>query len=346
MSDSDIETESEMDVNDVLGFEEDGPRDAIDPSQYNPDELLLNIDGYEGPIDILLVMARDQKVDLAKISILQLTRQYLEFMERAKALNLDLAAEYLVMAAWLAYLKSRLLLPREETANGNQPSADQMAEALQFQLRRLESMKNAAVALFRRPYLGNGIYGRGTPEGLAIKTDITWDVSLFDLLKAYGEIRRRQEFSTFELPTFSIMTMEEALDRVGVMLGKLPRKGPYSAWVTMDSLMPEKVKDPLYGRSSRASTFTAGLELVKQGKVEIKQDGLFRPIYLRASYIDRDKVAAGEISPEDFEDEEVEGNANELAADVAEEIYDDEVDGADDAVDFDDEDTNNAEAGV
>ena len=287
MSDAMMDTDSAMELNDVIGFEEDPPRDGTEPGEYNPDELLLNIDGYEGPIDVLLVMARDQKVDLAKISILQLTRQYLVFVDRAKAMNLDLAAEYLVMAAWLAYLKSRLLLPREE-ATGNEPSADQMAEALQFQLRRLESMQKAAMALFKRPHLGNGIYARGMPEGLAIKTDVTWDISLFDLLKAYGDIRRRQEFSKFELPTFSVMSMEEALDRVGKMLGKLPRKGPYSAWVTMRSMMPEKIKDPLYGRSSMASTFTAGLELVKQRKVEIKQDGLFRPIYMRANYMERD----------------------------------------------------------
>ncbi len=310
MSDEMMDADSGLELDDVIGFEEDPPRDGMEPGEYNPDELLLNIDGYEGPIDVLLVMARDQKVDLAKISILQLTRQYLVFMDRAKAMNLDLAAEYLVMAAWLAYLKSRLLLPREES-KGNEPSADQMAEALQFQLRRLEAMKNAANALFRRPYLGNGIYTRGMPEGLGVKTDITWDITLFDLLKAYGDIRRRQEFSTFELPVFSIMTMEEALDRVGTMLGKLPRKGPYSAWVTMNSLMPEKIKDPLYGRSSMASTFTAGLELVKQGKVEIKQDGLFRPIYMRATFVDRDRVGGPDSEPSD----DIEQDNNPDAAD-------------------------------
>src|SRR5688500_9941313 len=136
------------------------------------------------------------------------------------------------MAAWLAYLKSRLLLPREKP-DGNGPTAEQMAEALQFQLRRLEAMQNAAQALFKRPQLGNGIYARGMPEGLKVQTDIIWDFNLYDLLKAYGDIRRRQDGATYEMPTFSIMSLGEALDRLGKMLGGLPRKGPYSMWVSL-----------------------------------------------------------------------------------------------------------------
>ena len=272
-----------------IPFEEDAPRDMAE-GDHHADELLLNIDGYEGPIEVLLVMARDQKVDLAKISILQLVRQYLAFVDRAAQLRLDLAAEYLVMAAWLAYLKSRLLLPRENT-EGNGPTADQMAEALQFQLRRLEAMQNAAKQLFALPQLGNGIYARGMPEGLTTKTEITWDFSLFDLLKAYGDIKRRQDFKTYELPTFSIMSLGEALDRVGKMLGALPRKGPHSVWITLQSLVPEKIRDQLLSRSSIASMFTAGLEMVKQGKADIRQDGPFRPIYLRANYEERSDVS-------------------------------------------------------
>lgn len=276
----------------TIPFEEDAPRDMAE-GDHHADELLLNIDGYEGPIEVLLVMARDQKVDLAKISILQLVRQYLEFVDRAAQLRLDLAAEYLVMAAWLAYLKSRLLLPRENT-DGNGPSAEQMAEALQFQLRRLEAMQMAAKQLFALPQLGNGIYARGMPEGLTTKTEISWDFSLFDLLKAYGDIKRRQDYKSYELPTFSIMSLGEALDRVGKMLGSLPRKGPHSVWITLQSLMPEKMKDKLLSRSSMASMFTAGLEMVKQGKADIRQDGPFRPIYLRANYEERSDVTAPE----------------------------------------------------
>lgn len=283
---------SDLDHIDVP-FEEDVPRDMAE-GEHHADELLLNIDGYEGPIEVLLVMARDQKVDLSKISILQLVRQYLAFVDRAAQLRLDLAAEYLVMAAWLAYLKSRLLLPREK-ADGTGPTAEQMAEALQFQLRRLEAMQSAAKALFGLPRLGDGIYARGMPEGLTSKTTVTWDISLYDLLKAYGDIKRRQDYKTYELPTFSIMSLQEGLERVGKMLGALPRKGPHSVWITLQSLIPENVRDQLFSRSSLASMLTAGLELVKQGKAEIKQDGAFRPIYMRASYVERSDVPATTI---------------------------------------------------
>lgn len=246
----------------------------------NLDQLLLHIDGYEGPLEVLLDLARSQKVDMSKISILQLVRQYLEFIERAKLYNLELAAEYLVMAAWLAYLKSRLFLPKEE--NSEEPSAEEMAQALQFQLRRLEAMQTAADALFVRPKLGDGVFARGQPEGVQIKTRTLWDVNLYDLLKAYGDIKRRTEDTTYDLPEFRLMSMENALSRMTKMLGNLPRKGVHSVWTTLHSFMPEGITDKLYVRSALASMFTAGLELAKQGKIEFRQDGLFRPIYMRA----------------------------------------------------------------
>lgn len=303
---------SDTDLIDSAVFEEDPPRmEMLEEGTHHADELLLNIDGYEGPIDVLLVMARDQKVDLSKISILQLVRQYLEFVDRAAQLRLDLAAEYLVMAAWLAYLKSRLLLPREKT-NENGPTAEQMAEALQFQLRRLEAMQNTAKTLFALPQLGKGIYARGMPEGLSVKTHITWDVGLYDLLKAYGDIKRRQEYSTYELPTFSIMSLQEGLERVARMLGALPRNGPYSAWITLQSLIPEGVRDRLYARSSLASMLTAGLEMVKQGKAELKQDGAFRPIYIRASYIERKETF--EIDAPANTDTDIQNNQDAVGA--------------------------------
>lgn len=267
-------------------FEEDPPRDfnpALLPEEGgDTDSLLLNIDGFEGPIDVLLEMARNQKVDLREISILQLARQYLAFIERAQDLRLDLAAEYLVMAAWLAYLKSRLLLPREKDESG-EPSGEAMAEALQFQLRRLESMRLAAEMLMKRPQLGLNVFARGEPEGLHTSYNATYKDTLFDLLKAYGDIRRRADASHYELPIFNVMTMEEAIERMAKMLGNLPKSGPHSVWTTLHSFMPENIQDPLLLRSSLASTFTAGLELAKQGKVEIRQDGLFRPIYLRSA---------------------------------------------------------------
>jgi len=259
-----------------LEFQEDPPRTQ---SVNEADALLLNIDGFEGPIDVLLELARNQKVDLLQISILQLVRQYLGFMERAKELNLDLAAEYLVMAAWLAYLKSRLLLPREDESVD--PSAEEMAEALQFQLRRLEAMQQAAETLMGQPQLGQQVFVRGAPEGVQVRTRVHWNVKLYDLLKAYGDIKKRAEASSYDLPEFQLMSMDSAMSRLTRMLGGLPRKGIHSVWSTLESFMPEGVKNKLYGRSALASTFTAGLELAKQGKMEIKQDGLFRPIYMR-----------------------------------------------------------------
>ena len=261
-------------------FEEDPPRVPLEEQEHEADALLLNIDGYEGPIGVLLELARNQKVDLMQISILQLVRQYLEFVERAKALNLELAAEYLVMAAWLAYLKSRLLLPRED--DGVDHTAEEMAEALQFQLRRLEAMQQASETLQKRPQLGQQVFARGMPEGVQIRTTTTWDVKLYDLLKAYGDIKQRAEGKNYDLPTFNLMSMDNAMTRLNKMLGGLPKKGLHSVWTTLESFMPEGIKDKLFGRSAMASTFTAGLELAKQGKLEIKQDGLFRPIYMRA----------------------------------------------------------------
>lgn len=258
-------------------FEEDPPRDVS--LAGDADHLLLNIDGYEGPIEVLLEMARGQKVDLMEISILQLARQYLTFVDRAKELNLDLAAEYLVMAAWLAYLKSRLLLPQEESAD--EPSAEDMAEALQFQLRRLEAMQDAAQALLSRPQLGDGIYARGMPEGLSVKTVTTWDAGLYDVLKAYGDIKRRKMGSNYDLPEFQLMSTEKALARLTRMLGGLPRKGMKSVWATLESFLPEGMTDKVFARSALASTFTAGLELVKQGRLEMRQDNAFRPVYMR-----------------------------------------------------------------
>lgn len=274
-----------MDASAEIPFEEDPPRaEILEAGLHHADELLLNIDGYEGPIDVLLTMARDQKVDLKKISILQLARQYLGFIDRAAQLRLELAAEYLVMAAWLAYLKSRLLLPREEGAPG--PSAEQMADALQFQLRRLEAMKKAAQDLFALPQLGRNIFARGMPEGLRVRLNAKWDAALYDLLKAYGDIERRKTEGHYELPEFHLMSMEAAMERMTRMLGRLPRKGPWSAWTTLHSFVPEDVKDRLYGRSSLASLLTVGLEMAKQGRIEIRQDGPFRPVYLRAA-VDR-----------------------------------------------------------
>ena len=267
-------------------IEQDNAKGAVIAAQVQKsqgddvDQLLLNLDGYEGPIDVLLEMSRNQKVDLAKISILQLVRQYLEFIERAKQRNLELAAEYLVMAAWMAYLKSRLFLPKDET--DDEPSAEDMAEALQFQLRRLEAMQNAAAMLMERPKLGQDIFARGQPEEVEERVTTQWRVSLFDLLQAYGAIERRKEDDHYDLPTFQLMSTERAMSRLEEMLGALPKKGQNSVWATLHSFVPdESQEDILYARSALASTFTAGLEMAKQGHLEFRQEGLFKPVYMR-----------------------------------------------------------------
>ncbi len=278
-------------------FEEDQPRSHGGlPQEGDVDALLINIDGYEGPIDVLLDMARTQKVDLREISILQLVRQYLGFIERAKELRLELAAEYLVMAAWLAYLKSRLLLPQDKKED-TEYTGDQMAEALQFQLRRLEAMRHAGQMLMKQPRLGVNVFSRGMPDGLHTKFDTHWQVSLYDLLKAYGDITRRKEHSTYDLPIFNIVSMEDAAKSLTKMLGNLPRSGPHSVWTTLQSFIPEGIKDPLLIRSTVASTFSAGLEMAKQGKLEIRQDGAFKPIYLRTA--DREPGFVEEEKPEE-----------------------------------------------
>ncbi len=294
----------------MTDFAEDPARRAV--PDHPADMLLLNLDGFEGPIDVLLQLARDQKVDLAKISILQLTRQFLTFMERAKAMNLDLAAEYLVMAAWLAYLKSRLLLPRDDTAP-DEPSAEAMADALAYQLKRLEAMQNAAHALQSLPQRGRDIFSRGYLDPDDQKISVHYTATLYDLLKAYGDIRARAvRGKKYELATFHLMSMDEALTRLTSMLGALPKSGPHTVWTTLSALMPEEISvssrrrpgppsdeapagapnvsgDPgfrrddalLYTRSSLASLLTASLEMAKQGKIELRQDSAFKPVYLR-----------------------------------------------------------------
>jgi segregation and condensation protein A len=260
-------------------FTEDPPRADAEP--HPTDALLLQLDNFEGPIDVLLQLARDQKVDLTQISILQLARQYLSFIDRAQVLSLDLAAEYLVMAAWLAYLKSRLLLPKTEEA-GDEPSADMIAEALSYQLRRLEGIQHGAQKLGQRMRMFLTVYPRGMREKFQAPEPDKYNVDLYQLLKAYGDITQRKTSSKYELVAYDVMSMEDAMGRLTKMLGNLPRNDASSIWTTLSSFLPEKTGTQLYARSSLASILTASLELAKQGKLELRQEGLFRPIYLRA----------------------------------------------------------------
>jgi segregation and condensation protein A len=239
-----------------------------------PVELVVDLGAYEGPIDVLLALAREQKVDLTKISILQLADQYLAFIAAARQLHLEIAADYLVMAAWLAYLKSRLLLP--EPQPDDEPSGAELAARLARQLQRLEAMQQAGIRLMARPQLGRDTVGRGAPEGLRVVAKVKWDVGLYELLKAYGEGRARTAGAVLEIRAAELYSMEEALERLAVLVGKVPD------WRTLASFLPEGLAGGILERSAVAATFAASLELVRSGRLQLRQDIAFGPIYVRS----------------------------------------------------------------
>lgn len=282
-------------------FEEDLLKDRLESEQ-----LLLYLGGFDGPIDMLLALARDQKVDLAKISILALANQYLEFVEKAQSLRLELAADYLVMAAWLAYLKSRLLIPVEEQKQA-EPTAQEIADALQFQLRRLEAMRETADKLFRLPRLGFNIFARGEPDGLPIQYISKYDMTYYDLLKAYGDVKQRQQNSVYKLNPVKLFTLEEAISRMENMMGKIPQE-----WVSLFMFLPGGLKDRIVKRSAIASTFGGALEMCKRGMIQIQQEKNYAPIYIRkpgAKTAVNENVEAPvetSIDPADLIDEEEE----------------------------------------
>ncbi len=236
--------------------------------------LVVDLEGYEGPLDVLLGLAREQKVDLTRISILALADQYIAFIEKARALRLEVAADYLVMAAWLAYLKSRLLLPEPEEEG--EPTAEELADALAFRLRRLEAMREAGERLMRRPLLGRDVFSRGAPEGVRVVRHNVFDLSYFDLLRAYADHKRRTAGGRLRIAPVRLHTMEQALKRIQGMLGGT------RDWTTLASFLPPGLADRLVCRSALAATFAASLELARQGRVEIRQSRPFAPLYLRA----------------------------------------------------------------
>ncbi len=237
-------------------------------------ELLVDLEGYEGPIDMLLTLAREQKVDLTRISILALADQYLAFITAARRLRLEIAADYLVMAAWLAYLKSRLLLP--DPPASDEPSGADLAAALTHQLQRLEAMQQAGVRLMARPLLGRDVFARGAPEGLPRILRPVYDVTLYDLLRAYGEQRQRKEGAVLHIEPPELFSMDDALQRLERLVGTVPE------WRTLMSFLPPGLRGGLLERSAVAATFAATLELVRAGKLQLRQDHTFGPIYLRS----------------------------------------------------------------
>ena len=237
------------------------------------DELNLNLDGWEGPLDLLLSLARVQKVDLAQISILQLVEQYLAYLAEARALKLEIAADYLVMAAWLAYLKSCLLLPKDPTQD---PSPEEIALRLQMRLQRLDAMREAGARLLGRDRIGRDVFVRGAPEGLRLIRKAAWQVRDFDLFAAYGAVRARTAPAMHVVHVRAVMTLEEALDRVGRMIGQALE------WTFLESFLPS-TQDSQFRRSALASSFLAMLELARRGRLEFAQEEPFAPIKLKAA---------------------------------------------------------------
>jgi segregation and condensation protein A len=233
--------------------------------------LYLELDGWEGPLDLLLDLARRQKVDLRTISILDLVDQYLTYIERAEALRLELAADYLVMAAWLAYLKSALLLPREEQED---PSPEELALRLQLRLQRLAAMRDAAARLMGRDRLGRDVFVRGDPEGLRVDRKNKWQCDWFALVQAYGQVKARTQPVVHMVRDRMVMTLDSALSRVSAMLGV------NLDWMDLREFLPPHA-EPRLRRSALASSFVAALELARLGKAELAQDEVFGPLRLR-----------------------------------------------------------------
>lgn len=252
----------------------DQPERIAPEDRLAAEALIVDVDGFEGPLDLLLTLSRTQKVDLRKISVLKLAEQYLGFVEQAQSLRIELAADYLVMAAWLAFLKSRLLLPPEPGDEG--PSAEDLAAHLAFQLERLQAMRDAAARLMGRDQLGRDFFARGVPEDLTHQRQVKWTATLLDLMRAYAQIRTKDEFRPFVLDRENVYTMEQALDRLRGLIGFA------GDWATLVSFLPDGWDgSPMARRSVLASHFAAVLELAKRGQVVLRQGETFSPIELR-----------------------------------------------------------------
>ena len=239
----------------------------------NNEDLIVNLSGYEGPLDVLLIMAKSQKVDLMKISILQLTEQYLVFIAEVRKKNLELAADYLVMAAWLAYLKSNLLLPREET--GEELTAEQMAERLKFQLKKLEAIRQVSEKLMNLPVLGTNFFNRGMPEGIRLIRTPEYYLSLYDLLKSYANQRYKSAYSSIVIERPAVYAMEEALVRLQRMVGTA------FEWTKLENFLPPEFSKGKNARSGVAGTFAAAMELVREGVLEVQQLAPFGPVFIK-----------------------------------------------------------------
>jgi len=270
----------------ILSFETGRPAEVPDGEAA----LVVDVEGYEGPLDLLLTLARQQKVDLAKISILALADQYLIFIEAARKIRLELAADYLVMAAWLAYLKSRLLLPEPPTPDG--PSAEEMATALANRLRRLEAIREAANRLMNRPQFQRDIFPRGNPESIAEIRHPRFTATLFDLLTAYAAQRQQRVLATVHLTKRTVWSLAEARASLERLVGMAESED----WSCLDDYLLNYVVDPSQKATVFASSFAAALELVREGEMELNQKEAFAPLYFRK----RPSQASGAMSAPDL----------------------------------------------
>ena len=252
----------------------------VSPAQPADEEVMyVDVGGYEGPLDLLLDLARRQKVDLAAISVLALAEQYLAFIETVREKRIEIAADYLVMAAWLAYLKSRLMVP--QAPSDEEPSGEMLAAMLQFRLKRLEAMRRAASQLMNRPRLGLQVYARGMPEPIEINRRNLWEASLYDLLKAYSSQRERGAVSEYAPIQRTVWSLQEARDILQRLIGDS------FEWVSMDSYLAEYLATPAERATVRASSFASSLELVRLGQIDLRQTETFGPLFMRRRKADR-----------------------------------------------------------
>jgi segregation and condensation protein A len=242
------------------------------------EEFIVDVEGFEGPLDLLLALARTQKVDLAHVSILALVEQYLTFINEAQRLKLEIAGDYLVMAAWLAFLKSRLLLPKEKTEDG-QETAEEMAQKLSFRLARLEAMRNAMAHLMTRKRLGRDVFPRGMPEGVKTVRDTEWTAQIYDLLKAYADQRRRTVKVSHVVKARKVWSIKDARTRLEKLVGQTT-----GLWTQLDLFMHHYLPETAPAEEQKtvvASSFGATLEMAREGYVELQQEAPFAPLYVR-----------------------------------------------------------------
>ena len=254
----------------ISDWENEDPRLEAGPG----DTLVVDVEGFEGPLDLLLALARTQKVDLAKISVLALAQQYLDFIAEARRLRLEVAADYLVMAAWLAFLKSKLLLPAEKDEEG-EPTGAELAALLAFRLKRLHAMREVSAQLMTRKRLGRDVFARGAPEPIRISRKSTYEANVYDLLKAYSQQRQRTAIRTWQIRQRTVWSLKEARAELERLLGIA------CDWAPLDQLLAEFLVEPELRKTALASSFTATLEMTREGALEIRQAKSFAPLLIR-----------------------------------------------------------------